>query len=537
MRIGGLASGIDTDSIIKQLMQVERQPLDRFFQRKQTVEWQRDAYRDMNLKLRTLEQSAASIRLRSSLNTRVAQSSNEQMFTVTANSSVQNGTYEFKVDQEATKTKNISAGSITDKDSGIKFSASAKLNEQNSAIGDVSEYNGKFSITTYNSNGAKKEVEITIDTSKSLNDIMKQINDSDVGVRAYYDSAYDRVVFERKDTGEFNGKVIDGENRQIIFGGDTGFLNNVLKIKQENEQAGQNAIVEFKNPVFGNNEPIKIDNSRSNRITIGGMTFDVKEPTGGEFQSVTVSSNTDDAFDKIKAFVDSYNEIITEINIAISEPRYRDFPPLTDEQRRELSEREAEMWDEKAKSGLLRRDPTLSSVLTQMRNDLYTPVATSGQFNQIAQIGITTTSNFQDGGLLEIDETKLRAALQDDPDSVHQLLNSVASTELTSVPKNSRTAEQRREIESQTGLVGRLRSTINDSINQIIGRAGNENRTNQQFTLGRELISVDSQIDNFQRRLAQIEQRYWQQFTRMEQAVNQANAQGNALMSQLMGGM
>lgn len=535
MRIGGLASGIDTDSIIKQLMQVERQPLDRFFQRKQTVEWQRDAYRDMNLKLRTLEESASNIRLRSSLNTRVAQSSNEQMFTVTANASVQSGTYQFKVDQVATRTKNISTDAITS--GSEKFSTSKKFNEQNGAIGDVAGYNGdQYTIKTYNSSGVAKEVTITVDTSKSLNDMMKQINDSDVGVRAYYDAAFDRIVFERKDSGAFNGEEVDGANRQIIFSGDTGFLNNVLKVEQGNEQSGVNAVVQFKNPVFGE-ETITVDNSRSNRITIGGMTFDVKEPTNGDFQSVTVSSNTDAAFDKIKAFVDSYNEIITEINVAISETRFRDFPPLTDEQRRDLSEREAEMWDEKAKSGLLRRDPILSSVLTQMRNDLYTPVATSGQFNQIAQIGITTTSNFRDGGLLEIDETKLRAALQDDPDSVHQLLNSVASTELTTVPKNSRTAEQRREIESQTGLVGRLRSTINDSINKIIGRAGNENRTNQQFTLGRELISVDSQIDSFQRRLAQIEQRYWQQFTRMEQAVNQANAQGNALMSQLMGGM
>ncbi|MFC0559293.1 flagellar hook-associated protein 2 [Halalkalibacter alkalisediminis] len=535
MRIGGLASGIDTESIIKQFMQVERQPLDRFFQRKQTVEWQRDAYRDMNLKLRTLEESAASIRLRSSLNTRVAKSSNEQAFTVSANADVQNGTYHFKVDQVATKSRNISAANITTGDT--KFSASTRLDAQANAAGDLSAYNGtQFSVKTYDSAGAAKEVTVTIDTTKSLNENLKQINDSDIGVRAYYDSAFDRVVIERKETGEFNGELdANGVNRQIVFGGNTSFLNDVLHIHQENEVAGVNAKVEFQNPLFAG-ETITQE-SRANRITIGGLTFNVTQPTNGVFETVNVSSNTDDAFDKIKAFVDTYNDMIAEIQTKLTEPKHRDFPPLTDEQRQELSEREAELWDEKAKSGLLRRDPMLSSVLTQMRNDIYTPVSTSGQFNQIAQVGITTTRNFRDGGRLEIDEAKLRAALEDDPDSVHQLFNNVADKTLTDMKPEDRTAEQRAEIQSQTGIIGRLRTTINDTISKVVRRAGNENRTNQQFTLGRELINVDSQIDRFQRRLAQIEQRYWSQFTRMETAVNQANAQGNAMMSQLFGGM
>ena len=48
MRIGGLASGMDTDQIIKDLMKAERIPLDKLEQKKQYLEWQRDDYRDMN---------------------------------------------------------------------------------------------------------------------------------------------------------------------------------------------------------------------------------------------------------------------------------------------------------------------------------------------------------------------------------------------------------------------------------------------------------------------------------------------------------
>ncbi|GAE33040.1 flagellar filament capping protein FliD [Halalkalibacter akibai] len=549
MRIGGLASGIDTDSIIKQLMQVERKPLDRFFQRKQTIEWQRDAYRDINLKLRTLEESALSIRLRSSLNTRFVQSSNDQMFTATANSDVQNGTYKFKIDQIATKTRNIGTDKLTDVNSLTKFSAGVTLNAQVDALGSIEQYNHKeFTMKTFDANGVEKAVTVKIDTSKTLNDLFKQINESDVGVRAYYDSSFDRVVFERKETGEFgagsNGLQITFEDGVNNPGG-LEFLENILKIDTTREEAGQNAIVHFQNPVFGN-EVITVNDSRTNRVVIGGMAFNLTEPTRVnqsdntspiEFKTITVMSNTDDAFEKIKTFVDTYNNTIAEIQALLSEPRYRDFPPLTDEQRKDLSEREAELWDEKAKSGMLRRDPMLSSILTQMRTDLYTPVQTSGQFNLISQIGISTTSNFRDGGRLEIDETKLRAALADDPDSVHQLFNNVADTSLTSVPLSERTAQQRQDIRNQTGLIGRLRGSINNTINEIVNRAGNQNRTNQQFTLGRELVNVDTQIDTFQRRLKQIEDRYWTQFSRMESAMNKANAQSDAMMNQLFGGM
>ena len=47
-RISGLASGMDIDTIVKNLMNAERMPLDKLKQNKQTLEWQRDDYRAMN---------------------------------------------------------------------------------------------------------------------------------------------------------------------------------------------------------------------------------------------------------------------------------------------------------------------------------------------------------------------------------------------------------------------------------------------------------------------------------------------------------
>ncbi|OIJ22380.1 hypothetical protein BKP45_07020 [Anaerobacillus alkalidiazotrophicus] len=498
MRIGGIASGIDTETIIRDLMRVERLPLDRFFQRKQTLEWQRDAQREMNLLLKNLDDSATGIRLRSSLNTRQTSVSDSSILTATANASVRNGTYDFNVTSIAKTEKHMSQNNIVT-DTAEKLNLTTSFKSQIAVSDNAFEINGES---------------FTVD-DKSLNDILKEINTREgLEVRAHYDSVFDRVVIETTKTGIHK---TDG-TLEIELSGEFFSKININDVNNPFQNAANAEFTYKDNATALTTDPII---SKGNRNTVGGITVNLQN-TGTT--TVTVTSNTDDAFDKIKSFVDKYNESIDIIQGKLNEPTHRGFPPLTDEQRNELSEREAELWDEKAKSGLLRRDQNLASTLNRMRSDLYTPVSTSGQFNQLAQIGITTTSNFRDGGKLEIDETKLRAALADDPDSVHQLLNNVAESGATSQEKYE-----------QTGLVGRLRSSISNSIRNIVSRAGNENRTEQQFTIGREMVNVDQQIDRYQRRLADIENRYWAQFTAMEKAMNQANAQGMAFLQQLGG--
>ena len=61
-----------------------------------------------------------------------------------------------------------------------------------------------------------------------------------------------------------------------------------------------------------------------------------------------------------------------------------------------------------------------------MRTNFYTTVnnsEVSSSYNQLTKIGITTTNVYQDGGKLQIDETKLKAAIEADPDSVEKLFS------------------------------------------------------------------------------------------------------------------
>src|SRR5690606_36061536 len=104
-----------------------------------------------------------------------------------------------------------------------------------------------------------------------------------------------------------------------------------------------------------------------------------------------------------------------ELNRLLREEVYRDFPPLTQEQKDAISDKEIELWEEKAISGLLRSDSLLSSILSEMRMALGAAVERSGGAVSFRQMGITTGAWYVYGRLY-LDENKLRSALTEDPD-------------------------------------------------------------------------------------------------------------------------
>lgn len=93
-----------------------------------------------------------------------------------------------------------------------------------------------------------------------------------------------------------------------------------------------------------------------------------------------------------------------------------------------MSESDIKLWEEKAKSGLIRNDSTINNMLTKMRQDIYESVTRAGS---IYEFGITT-GNWRDNGKLQIDETKLKDALRNDSEKV---LNTLFKT--SSIPEET----------------------------------------------------------------------------------------------------
>ncbi|MFJ7368726.1 flagellar filament capping protein FliD [Lysinibacillus sp. NPDC098008] len=262
-------------------------------------------------------------------------------------------------------------------------------------------------------------------------------------------------------------------------------------------------------------------------------TENIKEglPTNPTEAAVTLSSttNVDDMMNKIKDFVNMYNAFVTDLKDQTTQTKYRDYAPLTEDQKKDMKENEIKLWEEKAKSGLLRNDSILRDGLSKMRSLVYetVPGLEDSKFQTLFSIGITTTKNYNDGGTLEIDEKKLREALEEDPDAVARLFKNDAGNEKDTV--NGQTVDTR-------GYLARLRSSMDEFKISIEQKAGRATMTEQQYTLGKNLIDTEKRISTWQDKLKNIEARYWKQFTAMEQAINKANQQSGLFMQNAGGG-
>lgn len=236
--------------------------------------------------------------------------------------------------------------------------------------------------------------------------------------------------------------------------------------------------------------------------------------------TLTSSTDVDNMVDKIKKFVETYNGLVTTINGKLKESYDRNYPPLTDEQKEDMSEDEIEKWEAKAKTGLLRNDSILTNGLYGMRSTFMNSVGGLGDatIDALAEIGITTSSTTSDGGKLVIDEDKLRTAIEKDADQVAAIFTNTGS--VSKDPATGKTVDSR-------GIAQRLRDELKDFTGQIEKKAGKASSTNQTFTIGRRLDEVEDSIDRWLEKLKNTESRYWKQFTAMEQAINKANSQSS----------
>ncbi|WP_363551275.1 flagellar filament capping protein FliD [Caldifermentibacillus hisashii] len=357
-----------------------------------------------------------------------------------------------------------------------------------------------FGLTTHTSKG-KIDEKFLIQGSESLNSVMSKVNNSKLGVTMFYDSYSDKVTMTRKETGVYN----NSENGKEIEFTDGDFLTQVLGFHNITPDPPGNYI-NAENATFIING---LETSRqSNTFSMNGVTFTLKKTTDTPV-TINVNNDNDKLYENIKNFVDKYNELVEKIEKKLSEPKYKNYLPLNDDEKEKLSETQQEKWENMAKSGILRNDSILSGLVTQMRTAIYSAVNQDdldSAMKSLSAIGITTTADFTTAKL-EINESKLKAAIEKDPNSIELLFNGTGATD------------------GQKGVIQRLYDKVNATMDQLKERAGNSYSVNNQFTIGRQLDDLDDRIERFEDRLADLETRYYSQFTAMEQAIQKANSQ------------
>lgn len=260
----------------------------------------------------------------------------------------------------------------------------------------------------------------------------------------------------------------------------------------------------------------------SNTFSINGMTFTATgvtsstyDPTESTAVSATVNTDTQGIYDKIKDFLTQYNSLINEMTKLYNADSAKGYEPLTDEEKDELSDTEIEKWEAKIKESLLRRDDTLSSIISAMTSAMSKGVTVNGETLYLSSFGIKTLGYFNapenEGNAYHIDgdeddtntagnTDKLMAAIAEDPDKVLDFMKGLA-TNLYDAVSNKMKA-----------------TTLSSSYTVYNDKE-----------MASEYSDYTSLITKWQEKLEAQEDYYYQKFAAMETALSKLNSQSSSL--------
>lgn len=314
--------------------------------------------------------------------------------------------------------------------------------------------------------------------------------------------------------------TVDGTDTE----NDAGGLLNSFHFDVENDDADTGVIASVQGSIpvlsFGITgqygsatiDGVKFDKLTDNSVTAYGVTYKLHNTTvddSGKTQTVgiNVEQDIDSIVDRVKSFVEDYNKLLGAIYDKYDEKQYKDYKPLTASQKEQMKDEQIEKWEEKAKSGLLYHDQTLSKIATKMREAISTPIeGLSGKYNSVYSLGISTTGIH---GQLTLDEDKLRAALSDDSESVYNVFSTLSKDDTF----------------SENGVAQRLSDVMIDATKLIKERAGTDDSINDDSDLGSLMRQLQNKMSDFKKLLDAFESKLYKKYDAMEVALSTLGTQ------------
>jgi len=520
LRITGMASGLDVESMVKTLMKAENVRLDKVKQDKQRIQWKQEAYRDIvgdiNLFKSTYFDVLKSDTYMLSSNAYAGFDvatvpSVAPSVTAIAGAGAAQGSYKVEVTQLA-----AGASIVGNKIAG-NATRTTKLTDLNPALKD------KVSFTLTYNGGAGVPIEIdNTSGDKTITDVINAVSSATSGnVVAKYSELTGAFTLQTAKTGSAaNINATDGALgllNSLGLGGavPTNGIDSALKITPPGGAA--------------------IDVTKStNNFLIDGINFSLNNVGT---TTLNVNSNSQKTFDKIKGIIGKYNEIIDKINTKITEKTAKGFKPLTEEQKKEMKDEEIKAWEARAKEGLLRGDNDLQSMLHRMRSAFFDTVKGAGV--SLKEIGLDTSPDISQGGKIIIDESKLKNAIETKGNQVIDIFVKASSTAYN--PDGANTTRYGEE-----GILQRIndimmdytRSTRNTNGKKgaLIEKAGIKG-TLSEFNnlLSKQITDKEKMINDLTRKLSDKENSYYIKFSKLEQAMQNSNSQSSWLSQQLGG--
>lgn len=555
----GLITGIDSKTLISQLLQLERQPILRIESQIRLLEAQQTAIRDLRTSLSSLRDAAQNFKIGSIFDKFATQSTDEKVLTLEASGpNPASGSFLIDVLQVASATTATSSARI-----GAAINPNAAL--------DVSGITQQISTGTFTING--QTINLTPNDT-SLNDALAAINGSGAGVTATYDAAEDRVIIRN---------TTAGDTSFINFGatGDTSNFLDVIGVDNAAQLTGSNGETE----VIANRRLGAINPSQ----LLSGTSFANGAASAGNFFINGISITVDPAIDTIddvlaringsdagvNATYDSVNDTIRFVSenlgsrtinfqpgtsnfldvanltaatqVAGSDAQYtvnggpvqtsntnavtEALPDITlnlqsvgtatvgveldDEAIVEgirgfvdaFNEAASKIQELLGEDGDLENDISIRQILSRLRDSAFSQIASPlGGVESLLNIGITSGATFDASApfKLEIDEAKLSEAILDDRAAVQNVFAN----------------------DDDTGVLDGLFTYLND----IAGSTGFLNeRAKANGSIDQRITGLNTRIEGIERRIEVRERRLRQQFATLERLVSEFQSQSQSL--------
>jgi flagellar hook-associated protein 2 len=446
IQLSGLVSGIDTGSIIDQLMTIEKAPRTKITLDQDATTKRQSLLSDISTKLTTLKSTNDDLKsVLSWLDTQDVESADTSKVTVSRTGGAPPGGYDVAVNQLASAERQTF--------SFVSPSADGTL--------DIANADGTARTS------------INLKAGASVDDAVSAINGSSTS-QLYAVNVNGSLVLSAKTTGDSSGFSIAGAGVGT----------------QTERVAGQNAKISINGTNY---------ERQTNTITdaLPGVQFVLKGKTAvGSTVGVTVGTpgpDKDAIVTKVKAFVTAYNDLVKTARADVTEAPIVNGSTTADVQ-----------------TGTLFGDSGLNMMLSQFRSTLSAPIAGLTGLTSMGDIGVSTgaantsSSINQDSvdGLLTVDETKLRAALDANPNGVRALLGGTGGT--TGFGQVFAGA-----LSSYQGGGGEIQSRITSA--------------------NSDLSDLATKLTDFDARMTAKQDLLQKQFTAMETAMNASQSAGTSL--------
>jgi flagellar hook-associated protein 2 len=303
-----VGSGLDINSIVTQLVEVEKQPLKTLQTKAAKLETQLSAFATVKSQLASLGDAASDLLSTDTWGAKTFSSSDTAAVTGTASTSSIASSFSMSVTQLASSQSARTAAMTSTDTVGAAGTLSI-------SIGSWSSGAFTASLDADEDGTVDDPISVSISSTDTLSDVASKINSADAGVTAVVvtSGTQQRLLVRSSDTGEdygFEIKAYDDSSTEITDGttgvGKFSYIATTSGTSGLTQtQAGQDASISV--------EGITITSS-SNTVSdaVPGVTLKLLSTTSSDVQ-ITVGNDTDTIKTKLTAFQDAYNTLVSNL--------------------------------------------------------------------------------------------------------------------------------------------------------------------------------------------------------------------------------